>query len=90
MNRTVILLLAMLLLNAGAVIELREEARVRFTELSRLYAERDSLNTEWGRLLLEQGALGEPRRVETLARRELGMVNPDPSKVVMLYVGGRR
>jgi cell division protein FtsL len=54
------------------------------SELQVLQAERDALDVEWGKLLLEEGAWSEHRRVETVARQRLGMAIPDPKQVVIV------
>jgi cell division protein FtsL len=38
---------------------------------------------EWThQLLLEQAALADPQRIDTLARKDLGMVSPSPQQVI--------
>jgi len=55
-----------------------------FAELQTVTRERDALNTEWGQLLLEQGAWSEQRRVEETARARLGMALPAGEQVVVV------
>lgn len=71
---------------ALAVIELRHRNRLLFAELQTVTRERDALNTEWGQLLLEQGAWSEQRRVEETARARLGMALPSGDQVVVVRV----
>jgi len=66
------------------VIELRHRNRLLFAELQTVTHERDQLNTEWGQLLLEQGAWSEHRRVEETARARLGMALPGNDRVVVV------
>ena len=68
------------------VIELRHHNRLLFAELQTVTRERDALNTEWGQLLLEQGAWSEQRRVEETARARLGMALPAGDQVVVVRV----
>lgn len=69
---------------ALTVIELRHHNRLLFAELQTVTRERDALNTEWGQLLLEQGAWSEQRRVEETARARLGMALPSSEQVVVV------
>jgi len=71
---------------AVTVIELRHRNRLLFAELQAVTHERDALNTEWGQLLLEQGAWSEQRRVEETARARLGMALPSGDQVVVVRV----
>lgn len=75
-----------LLISAIAVVELRHESRRLYTELARLQAERDALNVEWGKLLLEEGAWSQHRRIEALARVRLGMDLPEAGRIVVIRV----
>jgi cell division protein FtsL len=72
---------------ALSVIELRHRNRLLFAQLQTLTHERDALNTEWGQLLLEQGAWSEQRRVEETARVRLGMAMPAGEQVVVVRAG---
>lgn len=83
-KRTVLLALLVFVLSAS-VIDLRHRNRLRFVQLQGLQAERDALDTEWGQLLLEQGAWSEHRRVEGLARNSLGMLIPRAEQVTVVY-----
>ena len=67
-----------------AVVTLRHQSRLLFVEYQSLQTERDSLNIEWGKLLLEEGAWSEHRRVEALARDRLQMAIPVARRVVIV------
>lgn len=84
MTSRVFLLIAAVFLSAAAVVELRHRNRLYFTQLQGLQAERDALNTEWGQLLLEQGAWAQHRRVEAIARGQLDMTLPADSRIVLV------
>lgn len=75
-----------LVISAVAVVELRHESRRLYTELARLQAERDALNVEWGKLLLEEGAWSQHRRIEALARVRLGMDLPEAGRTTVIRV----
>ncbi len=74
----------LLMLTAMAVVMLRHQSRLLFVEYRSLQTERDSLNVEWGKLLLEEGAWSEHRRVEMLARDRLRMAIPVAHYVVIV------
>lgn len=76
-----VLLLAATIASAIAVVQAKHRHRLAFVELSRLEAERDELNIEFGRLQLEQATWAETSRVEQLARDRLGMVFPTSEQV---------
>lgn len=57
-------------------------------EISRLQSQRDRLLKEKKELELELAMLTSPEEVERRAKEELGMVHPDPSRVMVLG-GGR-
>ncbi len=84
MIRRVVLLALCTVVLASAVVELRHRNRDQFAELQRLIAQRDALDTEWGKLLLEEGAWSQHRRVEAMARTRLGMATPAADQVVVL------
>lgn len=85
MSKRVLVLVLAVFVAAMLVVEMRHRNRVRFIEWQALQAERDALDTEWGQLLLEQGAWSEHRRVEDLARAQLGMLTPRPEQVTVIY-----
>ena len=87
MTRQFTLLTIAVMACALSVIELRHRNRLLFAELQTLTSERDALNTEWGQLLLEQGAWSEQRRVEETARARLGMAMPSVEQVVVVRTG---
>jgi len=84
MSRPMLMIVVALVVCSLAVIELRHRNRLLFAELQTVTRERDQLNTEWGQLLLEQGAWSEHRRVEQTARARLGMAMPGRDKVVVI------
>ncbi len=72
-------LLALALSSAIAVVWARHENRVMFVQLTRLQAQRDALNVEFGRLELEKATWADPSRIESIARQKMGMVTPGPA-----------
>ncbi|HEX3895924.1 MAG TPA: cell division protein FtsL [Rudaea sp.] len=80
----VLLLLIAVVASAIGVVYARQQSRLLFGELVRLDNERDDLNTEFGRLELEQATWAEPNRIEQVARGQLGMINPAPADMVLI------
>jgi len=89
MDRLSITLVLLVVISALAVVGLRHQSRVSFAELQSLRTERDNLDIEWGRLLLEQGAWSQHQRVESIARTKLGMKTPEAREVVILNLQGQ-
>lgn len=81
MYRRLIILLAAVMVISLAVVKTRHESRQLFVELQTYQAERDALVVEWGKLLLEEGAWSQHRRVEAMARNRLDMSAPDTARV---------
>ncbi len=63
------------------LVRSRHMARQRFVELRSLDSNAKELEREWTRLLLEQATLGAHRRVEQVAREQLGMTTPAATRV---------
>ncbi|MHB8447104.1 MAG: cell division protein FtsL [Rudaea sp.] len=80
----VLMLLAAVLVSAIGVVYARQENRLLFGELTRLTHEQDDLNTDFGRLELEQATWAEPNRIEQIARGQLGMLNPGAADTVVV------
>ena len=74
-------LLVAMLSSAIAVVWSRNESRELFMQLTTLQNRRDALNVEFGRLELEQATWADPARIEQVARKQLGMINPSPQDI---------
>lgn len=66
------------------VASARHEARQLFIELEALNRERDRLQVDWGRLQLEQSAWAAHPRVESLAREQIGLSQPEQQNIVLV------
>lgn len=88
MSRRIVPLTLLLVVLAVTVVHLRHYSRSLFTELQQLKVERDALNTEWGKLLLEEGAWSQHRRIERTARTRLHMAMPGPEQMIIVYSNG--
>lgn len=81
LSRAVVALLAVaVFLSALALIDARHQNRMLFEETQQLREQRDQLNIEWGRLLLEQSTWSTHAYIEQSATQKLDMhtpVNPE-------------
>ena len=72
------------LVSAIGLVYSKHQTRKLFVELQQLKKEVVSLNTEWGRLQLEQSAWSDHGRIERIARERLGMVNPEAEQMAFI------
>ena len=72
------------LASAIASVYAKHESRKLFTELQVQIVERDRLEVDWGRLQIEQSTWSSHARVEQLARKEMGMPDPQPEQIRLL------
>ncbi len=79
-----VLLIVATLGSAIAVVFARQMHRNVFIQLNTLQRERDDLNTEFGKLQLEQATWAENNRVEQIATGKLGMIYPNSKDVVVV------
>lgn len=84
MNRKLLFMALLVLVSALTVVELRHRNRTAFVQLQSLMQSRENLEVEWGKLLLEEGAWSQHRRIESTAVSKLGMRMPSNSQVVMV------
>ncbi|MEJ2094885.1 MAG: cell division protein FtsL [Gammaproteobacteria bacterium] len=71
-------------ISALYVVIAQNKARVLFVEIQELESERNRLNEDWTRLLLEQSTWATDARVEEIARSRLDMKTPDNNSVVVI------
>ena len=70
-------LLAGIVTTGVALVVSKNDSRLKFQELELLKSEQDRLLGDWSALELEVHTLGSPSEIDTFARQELGMVEPD-------------
>lgn len=72
--------------SALGVVYSQHRSRGLFVELQQLERERAALDTEWGRLELEQSTWATQGRIERIARERLDMRLPDfeQARIVVL------
>ncbi len=80
----VIWVLLAVMTSAVAVVYSKHAARTEFIVLQSLEQERDALNEEWGRLLLEQSTWASPSHVEQQAIKRLHMIVPTADMTVVI------
>ncbi len=78
------LLFAVVMATAIGLVYSKHKTRVLFVELQQLNKEVVSLNTEWGRLQLEQSAWSDHGRIERIARERLDMSLPEADQVAFI------
>ena len=86
MGRLVIpaLLIIAVLMSAVGLVYSKHLSRKLFVELQQLKQQVTDLDTEWGRLQLEQSAWADHGRIEKIARKRLLMKQPEADAVVFI------
>lgn len=80
-------LLFLLVLTSAIVVVLSTHKNRELTiNHEKLMAERDRLDVEWRNLVLEQSALTEHNRIESLVKKQLKMYRPSPEEEVVVRV----
>lgn len=80
----VVVLFFAVMASAILLVYSRHETRKKFVELGQLHKQMAALDTEWGRLQLEQSAWSGRSRIEQIAHTRLNMVLPKPGSVVFI------
>jgi cell division protein FtsL len=83
-GRLNLILAAALVLCALSLVNAQYQSRRLFIELERAQASARQLDIEWAQLQLDQSTLGKHARIETVARRDLGMVPLTPARTQYL------
>ncbi|KGT46356.1 cell division protein FtsL [Acinetobacter sp. HR7] len=78
------ILLMMVFVSAVFVVFQVFEYRQDYRKLSSYLRERDDLNAEWGRLLIEQQTFGATAQIGTRAVTQLRMYSPPISQTVVI------
>lgn len=74
-------LAVILMLSALGVVQAQHRSRTYFVELERLKKEARALDEQWGQLQLEQSTWANPARVDTIARTQLGLIEPQSDRI---------
>jgi len=89
MVRVNLVLLAVLIACSLSLVTSRHQARKLFVDLEREQAQTRAYDVEYGQLQIEQSTWAMPARVEKIAREQLRMQMPTPSRIEMLEAGTR-
>ena len=79
-----ILLAISVLVTSIYVIETAYQTRQMYSALQELRAERNRLTIEWGRLMLERGAVSADMRIDSMARDHLSLGSPARDQIMMM------
>ena len=77
-------LLVLVVISAKMVVLQVFEYRHDYREMSSFMRERDDLNAEWGRLLIEQQTFGATAQIGTRAVTQLRMYSPPAAQTVVI------
>lgn len=80
----ILLLLVIILANGLTIVYTTNKYRLCVSELVTLQQQAQSLQLQWGQLLLEQTSITSPARIESLALNKLNMIYPDPPKILTI------
>ena len=81
-----VLLFLLVVVSAMAVILSTHHNRQQIIALEQLMQEKDELDVEWRNLVLEQRALTEHNRIESMVQKELDMYRPSVDDEVVVRV----
>ena len=79
-----VILLVLVFISAMMVVFQLFEYRHDYREMSSFMRERDDLNAEWGRLLIEQQTFGATAQIGTRAVTQLRMYSPPAAQTVVI------
>jgi cell division protein FtsL len=82
-TRIFLLAIAVIASSIG-VVYAEHQGRKLFVELQSMGYEKDRMDVEWGQLQLEQSTLTTQGQVEHDARSRLGMIIPEPERMVIV------
>ena len=83
-NLSYALLIALVFISAMMVVFQVFEYRHDYRQLSSLNREKEALNAEWGRLLIEQQTFGATAQIGTRAVTQLRMYSPPAAQTVVI------
>ncbi len=83
-NKLRVLLYLMVMVSAMAVILSTHHNRQQVIALEDLMEEKDQLDVEWRNLVLEQRALTEHNRIESMVEKQLNMHRPSADEEVVV------
>ncbi len=81
----VLLFLALLVSAAGVILSAHNNRQMAIA-IERLMQQKDQLDVEWRNLVLEQSALTEHNRIETMVKKQLDMHRPGPDEEIVVRI----
>ena len=78
------MLIIAVVLSALSVIYVKHQTRKHFALLQEMQHARDSMQIEWGQLLLEEGSLSSVDQLLSTAEQELQLVKPTLEQTVFV------
>lgn len=87
MNARLLILLVVLVADIGSalgVVSARHKSRLLAVELGSLETRHDNAVAEWSRLQLEQAWLADASQIEQKARKQLKMLQPDKTRILVV------
>ena len=81
---SVVMLVGAVVLSSLGVVYSAHETRHGYAELQDLQARQDALDSEYEKLLLEQGAWANYSRVDQVSHNQLKMSSPKPEDIVVV------
>ena len=80
-----VLVLAVVVIASGVwIVDVEHRSRQLFIEAEALNRELDRLQTDWGRLQIEQGTYATHSRIEALVRQRLELTVPSGDQLVVV------
>jgi cell division protein FtsL len=85
-----VLALAVCVVASGVwIVDVEHRSRQLFIETEHLNRELDRLQTDWGRLQIEQGTYATHSRIEALVRQRLQLTVPSDDQLVVVVEPAR-
>lgn len=78
------ILVVLVLISAISVVYIKHSSRTEFVVLQQLDKQRDHLDEEWGRLLLEESTWSGQSSIEKLASLHLNMIVPTTDMIILV------
>lgn len=85
-GRVPFVLLVIIVVSAMGVVFTTHHTRDAITTKDLSQLERERLDNEWRNLILEENALAEHSRVQSVAAQELEMIRPDGNNEVVISI----
>ncbi|MEZ8142601.1 cell division protein FtsL [Enterovibrio norvegicus FF-33] len=79
-----LVLLLLVLISALSVVFVTQQTRTAIAHQDQLLMERERLEVEWRNQILEEHALSEHSRVESMARNDQDMIRPDSRREIIV------